>query len=136
LFSPSTTSLPDGLSADTVDTLPVLSAVLSRLQNLSTPPTTAAASPPTPSPSLLATGSGPLTIKDIPAATDQLKHKLQRARAQVLALPDIDRTIADQELEIRELEARIASQRAVLESLARAGKASGGRSTDADAMET
>ncbi|KIN00844.1 hypothetical protein OIDMADRAFT_93422, partial [Oidiodendron maius Zn] len=117
----STVSLPEGLSADSVDTLPVLSAVLARLQNLSTPTTASSASPPTPSPSQAVSGTGPLTIKDIPAATDQLKHKLQRARAQVKELPDIDRSITEQQEEIRELEERIAKQRDVLEKLRQAG---------------
>lgn len=130
---------PEGLSADAVDTLPVLSAVLSRLQNLSSPSATAA-SPPTPSPSLAASGTGPLTIKDIPAATDQLKHKLQRARAQVKELPDIDRSIADQEEEIRELEERITKQKAAIESLRQASiaaaKGGQGSSSGTDAMET
>lgn len=133
----STISLPDGLSADTVDTLPVLSAVLSRLHNLSTP---SSALPPTPSPTQAANGTGPLTIKDIPAATDQLKHKLQRARAQVKELPDIERSTAEQDEEIRELEERIVKQRDVLEKLRQAGVAAarGGQRGDhtADAMET
>lgn len=135
----STISLPEGFSADTVDTLPVLSAVLSRLQNLSTS-TTSAASPPTPSPSQAASGTGPLTIKDIPVATDQLKHKLQKARAQVKELPDIERSTAEQEEEIRELEERVGRQRDVLEKLRQAGIAAArggqGRNNDADAMET
>ena len=132
--------LPEGLSADSVDTLPVLSAVLSRLQNLSTPATASAASPPTPSPLQVVNGAGLLTIKDVPAATDQLKHKLQRARAQVKELPDIDRSLAEQQEEIRELEERIAKQRGVLETLRQAGAATSsggqGRSVDVDAMET
>jgi small-conductance mechanosensitive channel len=137
---PSTLSLPDGLSADMVDTLPVLSAILSRLQNLSTTPAAPAASPPTPSPSQMASGTGPLTIKDIPAATDELKHKLQRARAQVKELPDIDRTAAEQEEEIRELEERISRQRDVLDQLRQAGIAAKrvhqATQVDKDAMET
>jgi hypothetical protein len=133
----STISLPEGLSADSVDTLPVLSAVLSRLQNLSTLPT---ASPPTPSPTQAASGTGPLTIKDVPVATDQLKHQLQRARAQVKELPDIERSIAEQDEEIRELEERIAKQRDVLETMRQASIAAarGGRGSNhaADVMET
>jgi septal ring factor EnvC (AmiA/AmiB activator) len=132
--------LPEGLSADSVDTLPVLSVVLSRLQNLSAPVTAPSASPPPPSPSQAANGTGPLTIKDIPAATDQLKHKLQRARAQAKELPDIERSIAEQQEEIRQLEERIAKQRDVLETLRQAGAAasSGGqkKSVDVAAMET
>ena len=132
----SSISLPDGLSADAVDTVPVLSAVLSRLQNISTT-TSGAGSPPTPSPSQAASGTGPLTIKDIPTATDGLKHKLQRARAQVKELPDIERSAAEQEHEIRELEVRIARQRDVLETLRRAGIAARrDREAGADAMQT
>ena len=137
---PAAHSLPDGLSADTVDTLPVLSAVLSRLQNLSATPAAPAASPPTPSPSQVANGTGPLTIKDIPAATDQLKHKLQRARAQVKELSDIERSVAEQQEEIRELEERIARQRDVLETLRQAGvtarRERQASDVDVDAMET
>lgn len=57
---------------------------------------------------------GLLSTKDVPAATDHLKHKIQRARAAVHTLPDIRRTIPDQEAEIAALEDKIAQQRAVL----------------------
>ncbi|KAH8661381.1 RNA polymerase II transcription mediator complex subunit 9-domain-containing protein, partial [Tricladium varicosporioides] len=120
---PSSLDLPEGLSADSIDTLPVLSALLSRLQNPSATSTSTAGSPPATSPSQIASGYGPLTIKDIPAATDELKHKLQKARTQVRELPDIDRTIAEQEDEIRELEEKIARQREVLLSLRDVGAA-------------
>jgi predicted RNase H-like nuclease (RuvC/YqgF family) len=58
-----------------------------------------------------------LTIKDIPAATDELKHKLQKARVQVKELPDMQRSVPEQEQEIRELQERIRKQREVLEGL-------------------
>ncbi|KAL3426217.1 hypothetical protein PVAG01_03009 [Phlyctema vagabunda] len=120
--TPTSTTLPDGLSADSIDTLPVLAALLSRLQNLS-PTNPTSGSPPvaTPSASALAAGTGPITIKDIPSATDGLKHKIQRARAQVKQLPDMQSSIAEQEEEIRELEEKIRKQRAVLEDLRKAG---------------
>ncbi|KAK3348295.1 RNA polymerase II transcription mediator complex subunit 9-domain-containing protein [Neurospora tetraspora] len=54
------------------------------------------------------------TAKDLPQATDNLKHKLQRARQAVLTLPDIGRTIAQQEVEIKELEERKRKQIAML----------------------
>lgn len=57
---------------------------------------------------------GPLSTKDVPAATDHLKHKIQRARAAVHTLPDIRRSIPEQEAEIAVLEDKIAQQRAVL----------------------
>jgi RNA polymerase II transcription mediator complex subunit 9 len=58
-----------------------------------------------------------LTTKDIPAATDDLKSGLKKARALVAQLPDMDRGVEEQEVEIRELEARIEEQRRVLEGL-------------------
>lgn len=120
---PSLLNLPEALSPDSIDTLPVLSAILSRLQTLSPNAATTSGSPPAPSPSQLAGGTGPLSIKDIPAATDDLKHKLQKARAQVKELPDIDRTLAEQEEEIQELEEKIRKQREVLERLKEVGLA-------------
>ncbi|KAG0647309.1 hypothetical protein D0Z07_6967 [Hyphodiscus hymeniophilus] len=115
-------NLPEGLSPESIDTLPVLSAILSRLQPL----TATGASSGTPaeaSPSQLASGTAPLSIKDIPAATDDLKHRLQKARAQVKELPDIERSLVEQEEEIRELEERIGKQREVLEGLKEVGLA-------------
>jgi hypothetical protein len=112
-------NLPDGLSPDSIDTLPVLSALLSRLQNPSSTAHIASASgsPPAASPSQLASSTGPLSIKDIPPATDELKHKLQRARLRVKELPDMDRSVEEQEVEIRELEDKIRRQREVLVGL-------------------
>lgn len=46
-----------------------------------------------------------------------MKHKLQRARNQVRELPDMDRSVAEQNEEIRELESRIEKQRALLQRL-------------------
>lgn len=135
--TPTSTSLPDGLSADSIDTLPVLAAILLRLQTLS-PTNTSAGSPLATTPSALASGTGTITIKDIPAATDGLKHKIQKARAQVTQLPDMQRSVAEQELEIQELEERIRSQRAVLEGLRQAGLAAKKErgNTQCDTMET
>jgi len=81
-----------------------------------------------------------LTIKDIPTATDELKYKVHRARMQVNELPDMQRSIAEQEEEIRELEVRIAKQSKVLEDLRDVGiKVKQVRekgSKEGDAMET
>lgn len=114
-------TLPPNLTADSLDTLPVLSSLLTRLQT----PSSTSGSPPAAAatPSQLASGTGPLTIKDIPTATDGLKHKIQKARAQVKELPDMDRSIRDQEEEIRELELKILRQREVLEGLRDVGVA-------------
>jgi hypothetical protein len=116
---PSLLNLPEGLTPDSIDTLPVLSALLLRLQNPSSTAHTASTSgsPPAASPSQLASATGPLSIKDIPAATDELKHKLQRARIQVKELPDMERSVEEQEEEIRELEEKIRRQSEVLVGL-------------------
>ncbi|RDW73827.1 hypothetical protein BP5796_07269 [Coleophoma crateriformis] len=133
--TPTSISLPGGLSADSIDTLPVLAAILSRLQALS-PTNASASSPPATTPSALASGTGAIPIKDIPAATDSLKHKIQKARAQVTQLPDMQRSVAEQELELRELEERIKSQRAVLDGLRAAGLAAKAeRMNQGDSME-
>jgi hypothetical protein len=118
---PSLFNLPADLSPDSVDILPVLSALLSRLKDPSTTGASTSGSPPAASPSQLAVGNGSLTIKDIPAATDELKHKLHRARAQIKELPDMERSIEDQEEEIGEWVDRIKRQREVLEKLREVG---------------
>jgi len=116
---PSLHNLPEGLNPDSIDTVPILSALLSRLPDSSStvPTTSTAGSPPAGSPSNLATGTGPLGVKDIPLATNEIKHKFQRARAQIKELPDIERSLEEQEEEIRDLEEKIARQRAVLAGL-------------------
>jgi len=112
-------TLPAGLSPDALDVIPVLSTILSRLQP---PGAITAASPAAASPAHIASGTGPLSTKDIPAATDGLKHKLQKARAVVRELPDIERSVGEQEIEIAELQARIREQKEVLEGLRRVGE--------------
>lgn len=57
---------------------------------------------------------GGLSVKELTAATDNIKHKLQRARAAVKTLPDMHRTVEQQEAEIRELEDRRKKQIAML----------------------
>lgn len=66
-----------------------------------------------------------LTFKDVPGATDGIKHKLQKAREQVRALPDMERTVGEQQGEIEELEARIERQTALLGRLKEGGLAFG-----------
>ncbi|KAH7369880.1 RNA polymerase II transcription mediator complex subunit 9-domain-containing protein [Rhexocercosporidium sp. MPI-PUGE-AT-0058] len=136
-------NLPDGLSPDSIDTLPVLSQILARLQTPSNTSTTSTAgSPPAASPSQLTSSTGPLTIKDIPAATDGIKHKLQKARVLVKELPDMERSVEEQEEEMRELEERIQRQRDILVQLRDVGlgirreRELRGRNGGVDVMET
>ncbi|EMR82152.1 putative microtubule-associated protein [Botrytis cinerea BcDW1] len=118
--TPPTMILPEGLTADYIDTIPVLCETISRLQNFS-PSNASAASPPGATPSFNANSTGPLNIKDIYAATDGIKHKLQKARVGVKSMPDMHRTIEDQEEEIRECEEKIAQQKEVLNLLMKVG---------------
>ncbi|SPJ76161.1 uncharacterized protein FTOL_05892 [Fusarium torulosum] len=109
-------ALPPTFSPDTLDALSELSLVLARVRAgiQSSAGITTEPAPGTTGPS----ASGPtLSFKDVPGATDGLKHKLQRARAQVRELPDMDRSVAEQNNEIRELESRIEKQRALLQRL-------------------
>lgn len=126
----SASNLPTDLSPSSLDTLPVLASILARLQtsqnNLTATasplPTTQSSSTSQPqsqthSLALNPFSTTPLSTKDIPAATDGLKHRLQKARAQVARLPDIDRGLDEQEAEIKELESKIEAQRKVLMGL-------------------
>jgi hypothetical protein len=114
-------SLPDSLSPDSIDAIPVLSALLSRLQ---TPTSTSSTSTTGDTPAAPADSNpnksdddGPIAIKDFPKRMDSMKRKLQRARVAAKELPDIERTVKEQQEEIRELEERIRMQTGVLEGL-------------------
>jgi small-conductance mechanosensitive channel len=114
-------ALPPTLSPDALDALTEMTIILARLRAAiqtssstgltGTTPATFAATP-----SLAASPNGALSLKDIPTATDNLKHKLQRARTQVKLLPDMDRTVEEQESEIQELEAKLKKQTEVLDT--------------------
>lgn len=95
----------------TFDILPDLHRVLSRLISTSVQPPGAAPTPGPPS------ADGPLDIQQVSTAATEVKLKLQKARKAVMALPDIDRSIEDQQDEIDFLEARIAKLKAALQAL-------------------
>ncbi|KAK7527928.1 RNA polymerase II transcription mediator complex subunit 9-domain-containing protein [Phyllosticta citriasiana] len=65
----------------------------------------------------------PLEIHQLAAAASALKVRLQRARQACARLGDVDRSVEEQEDEMRELEARVAKLRAVLEELGVGGAA-------------
>ena len=111
--APATIPAVPALPPSTFDFLPDLHRILNRL--LSTP-----AQPPgaAPTPGQPAT-DGPLDIQQISTAATEVKLKLQKARKAVMALPDIDRSVEDQQDEIDFLEARIAKLKAALEDLAK-----------------
>lgn len=110
-------ALPANLTPDSIDVPSELAQILSRVRytdnaNKSSAPTPAASAGD--NAAAATTNAGTLPIKDLPAAVDPLRHKIQRARAAVHTLPDIGRTLSEQEAEARQLEARIERQRAAL----------------------
>lgn len=122
-------ALPPTLSPDGLDALSELAIVLAKVR---TSIQSSAGLATGATPSTTAAAGQPLSFKDVPGATDSLKHKLQHARAQVRALPDMERTVDEQRREISELEARIVTQRALLERLRDDGLRFG---KDGDKME-
>lgn len=56
----------------------------------------------------------PLEAKDLFTAASAIRIRIQKARTVVESLPDVQRTVAEQQQEIDELQNRIASLRAVL----------------------
>ncbi|KAI0814120.1 RNA polymerase II transcription mediator complex subunit 9-domain-containing protein [Xylaria sp. FL0064] len=143
--------LPEALNPDALDVLSELAHLLTRLRALPTAPSTAAptttgatpsqstahAATPTPTALLssqvsasrknggtgIGSGGGELSLKEIPVATDALRHRFQRARTLVrTSLPDLERDVAAQQVEIAALEARIARQRDTLAKLREVGE--------------
>jgi hypothetical protein len=99
------TSLPD---PQTFDLLPQLHSLLSRL---------------VPNPSNPTATSGDLEPQNLPAAATALKNRLQKARHAVQELPDMNRTVEEQEAEIQLLETELSKK---MEMLARLKKAVAG----------
>ena len=62
-----------------------------------------------------------MDIKDLGTAVSQIKVRIQRARVAVRGMSDVERSVEEQEEEIRELEGRIARQRGVLSGLSKEG---------------
>ncbi|OJJ99274.1 hypothetical protein ASPACDRAFT_43941 [Aspergillus aculeatus ATCC 16872] len=61
----------------------------------------------------------PLDIKDLPTEVSSIKIRIQKAQAVVENLPDVDRSVAEQEVEIQELEDRIAKLKSVISDFGR-----------------
>lgn len=93
---------------ETFDILPALHELLSRLipqsEDISRPATYSK--------------QQSLAPQQLQAEASVIRSKIRRAREAVAALPDIDRSIAQQEEEIKELRAQIERQRRVLQRLA------------------
>ena len=124
MSTPHPLALPPAFSPDTLDALTELSIVLAKVRAgiQSSTGITTGATPGGPS-----SNGQTLSFKEVPGATDGLKHKLQRARAQVRVLPDMGRTIQEQTEEMRDLEKKIEMQRALLQRLRDEAGTKGGK---------
>lgn len=112
-LQPQVATMPGLPPPSTFDILPDLHRILKRLLDSAAQPPAATPTPAQPS------ADGPLEIQHVPTAANEIRLKIQKARRAVLALPDVDRTCEDQEEEIEDLEARIATLKASLGELGR-----------------
>lgn len=107
-------------SPQTFDILPPLHALLVRLLSSSSPgnqDTTSAGPESTPSGQpgeTLLPASGSLDPKALVTGASAVKIRTQKARNAIEALPDMDRTVSEQENEIAELEKRISRLKEVI----------------------
>ncbi len=88
----------------TFDIVPALSTLLARLL----PPHASDPSSPT---------IAPLDPKDLAPEINTLKFKIQKARQAIAALPDVERSVEEQEGEIEGLVRRVGEMRGVLRGL-------------------
>jgi hypothetical protein len=65
----------------------------------------------------------PLNPKDLPTAALEIKSRIRNALREIGMLPDIDRSIEQQEQDIGDLEKKIEKQKAVLQQLAEVARA-------------
>ncbi|KAL4818048.1 RNA polymerase II transcription mediator complex subunit 9-domain-containing protein [Aspergillus spinulosporus] len=56
----------------------------------------------------------PLDVKNLPTEVSSIKIRIQKAQAVVEGLPDVDRSVAEQEKEIQDLEDKIARLKSVI----------------------
>ncbi|KAJ0426300.1 RNA polymerase II transcription mediator complex subunit 9-domain-containing protein [Aspergillus carlsbadensis] len=96
------------------------SAELLRAVSSSAPgPTSAAAAAAADIAALGSNLSPILDIKSLPKEVSSIKIRTQKARAVVEDLPDVDRTVTEQEMEIQELEDRIMRLKSVISDFGR-----------------
>ncbi|KAL4810088.1 RNA polymerase II transcription mediator complex subunit 9-domain-containing protein [Aspergillus unguis] len=60
-----------------------------------------------------------LDVKNLPTEVSSIKIRIQKAQAVVEGLPDVDRTVAEQEKEINDLEDKIARLKSVISDFGR-----------------
>lgn len=68
------------------------------------------------------TSTSYLSPKDLSIAASAIKIKIQKARVAVAGLPDVERTIEEQESEIREFDGEVERLRGVLKELGESGR--------------
>ncbi|KAF2278290.1 uncharacterized protein EI97DRAFT_440788 [Westerdykella ornata] len=110
---PSLPSVPAMPPPADFDFLPDLHRLLTRL---TAPPSLPAATPS----QQTSDRDGPIEIQQLTAEANAIRRKILLARDKVMPLPDMDRTIEDQEEEIQYLEARIARLKSALQALGHA----------------
>ncbi|KAI9844912.1 MAG: hypothetical protein M1837_005198 [Sclerophora amabilis] len=99
----------------TFDILPPLHTLLSRL--LPNSPNNTAGNTQTGTGSSRDLTGPPLEPHQLTTEATALKIRVQKARAAVEALPDVNRTVEEQEAEIRELEGKVEGLRTLLRGL-------------------
>lgn len=120
--------VPDKISLpppQTFDILPPLHELIARIDHSSSDPLTASAQE-----TVTYTDSKPLEPKDFPNEVQSTKAKIRKALRELEKLPDMERSVEEQEVEIAEVEERIRRQREELGGLmevARGLEESGGK---------
>jgi hypothetical protein len=101
------------------DILPHLHELLSRIEHTPAHPDAPSSEDTTDNPDLgaLYLNQQPLDPKDLPTAILPLKAQMRKALRECERLPDMERTIAEQEEEIRMLEERIRRQKELMGKL-------------------
>lgn len=101
----------------TFDILPPLHELLARIDHSSSDPLTASAQD-----TVSYTDSKPLEPRDFPNEVQTIKAKIRKALRELEKLPDMERSVEDQEAEIAEMELRIRKQKEVLGGLVEVAK--------------
>ena len=108
-------------TAQTFDFVAPLHALLSRLvpatPGIAAQPNSADGAMPTTTDDATVTGGGHLDIQQLGPEANGIKVRIQKARAAVKGLPDVGKSLEEQEEDIKLLEARIAKMKEILRGL-------------------
>lgn len=105
--------------ASTFDILPALHELFSRIDHSSNDPlaTTSLLTSSDTTNEVAYSDSKPLEPKDLPREAGEIKARIRKALRELEKLPDMDRTVEEQQEEIEMLEARISRQQEALKRL-------------------